>query len=184
MSERPDEPQQLLESLLSPDKPEQQNAAPRSTPEVARFDEEGEDVDALIDELETLFADAKRVPFGRRLMIDEARALELVDRLRSAFPGEVRQAHRVLDEQERILGEAQERARTMLNERGLMVELEVVRERMLARTERETDQMRAEADAYVRNVLAGLEERLAKLHASVRNGIEALEPPRTNPPAP
>jgi len=184
MSERPNEPQQLLESLLSPDEPEQQRVPPRIVPEAAPSDEEGEEVDALIDELETLFADAKRVPFGRRLMIDEARALELVDRLRSAFPGEVRQAHRVLDEQERILGEAQERARSMLDERGLMVELEVERERMLARAERETDQMRAEADAYVRSVLTGLEERLAKLHTSVRNGIEALEPPRTNPPAP
>jgi hypothetical protein len=182
MSERPNEPQQLLESLLSPDEPEHQSVPQPGRSDTVPFDDEGEDVDALIDELETLFAEAKRVPFGRRLMIDEARALELVDRLRSAFPGEVRQAHRVLDEQERILGEAQERARSMLNERGLMVELEVERERILARAERETDQMRAEADAYVRNVLSGLEERLAKLHASVRNGIEALDPPRENVP--
>jgi vacuolar-type H+-ATPase subunit H len=178
MSERPNEPQQLLESLLSTDEQDVQDTTARPAQASTPVNEEYEDVDALIDELEVMFTEAKRVPFGRRLLIDEAQALEMVDRLRSAFPGEVRQAHRVLDEQERILGEARKRAHNMLNERGLMAELEVERERMLAKAESEIEQMRAEADAYVRGVLTGLEERLTKIQASVRNGIEALDPPQ------
>ena len=169
MTDRSHEPDQLLESLLAHDEPQAANGAAPPPPE-------DDDVDALIDELEAMFAEAKRVPFGRRLMVDEARALEFIDRLRTAFPAEVRQAQRILDEQDRILDEARTQAHAMLQERGLMAELEVQRERTIARAEQEAERMRAEADAYVRGVLTDLDERLSKLHASVRNGLEALSP--------
>ncbi len=170
MSDRSHEPQQLLESLLSPDGP-QMTSPGRPTVE------EDEDVDALVDDLEAMFAESKRVPFGRKLMVDEGRALELVDRLRTAIPAEVRRAHRVLDERERIVSEARDQAHRILHERGLMAELEVERERVLALAERDIERMRAEADAYVRGVLNDLIERLAKLQASVVNGLEAQSPP-------
>ncbi len=175
MTDRPHEPQQLLESLLSPkDAPEGAPATP------ARADENDEDVDVVIDDLEMLFTGSKRMPFGRRLLVDEDQALDLVDRLRSAVPAEVRQAHRVLDEKERILDGAREEARRMLHERGLMAELEIERERMMTAAEREAERIRGDADAYVRGVLNDVGERLTKIQASVRAGIDALNPP--NPP--
>src|SRR5918997_4745065 len=105
MSDRNHEPQRLLESLLTPE--ESQQDGPEPLP-ASRVPEDNQDVDTLIDELEILFTEARRVPFGRRLMIDEDHALDLVDRLRAAIPGAVHQAHRVLEEQERILNEARE----------------------------------------------------------------------------
>lgn len=178
MSDRSNEPQRLLEALLAHDEPQQPKApvVPTLLPAPHQLDD-AEDVDALVDELETLFTEARRVPFGRRLMIDEERALELVDRLRAAIPGAVRQAHRVLEEQERILDEANEQARRMLHERGLMAELEIERERMIAQADQECERITSEADEYVRGILSSLEERLAKIQASVRRGLEALEPP-------
>ena len=170
MSDQPHEPEQLLESLLSRDDPHRARA-------VAAPLDEGDDVDALIDELEAMLAESKRVPFGRKLMVDEAHALELVDRLRSAMPVEVRQAHRILDEKERIMDDARERAHNMLHDRGLLAELEVERERMIAQAEREAERIKADGDAYVRGVLTGLAERLSKIQASVNNGLEALNPP-------
>ena len=169
MSDQPHE--QLLESLLSPEEAAQTEAAGAPPPD------EDEDVDALVDDLEALFAESKRVPFGRKLMVDEARALELVDRLRSAIPAEVRRAQRVLDEQDQILGEAREQARRTLHERGLMAELDAERDRMLAQVERDTERMRSDADVYVRGVLTDLADRLARIQASVTNGIEAVSPP-------
>lgn len=174
MSDHDPEPERLLASLLAHDEP--QPPAPTLLPAPHQL-EDAEDVDALVDELETLFTEARRVPFGRRLMIDEEHALELVDRLRAAIPGAVRQAHRVLEEQGRILDEASDQARRMLHERGLMAELEIERERMIGQAEQESERITAEADAYVRGVLSNLEERLAKIQASVRNGLEALDGP-------
>lgn len=172
MSERPHEPQQLLESLLSREEAPEHQPAPQ-----AQTTENEDDVDAVIDDLEELFTSAKRVPFGRKLLIDDNQALDLVDRLRSVVPTEVRQAHRVLDEKERILEEAREEARRMLHERGLLAELEIERERTMTAAEREVERIRGDADAYVRGVLNDLSERLNKIQLSVRNGLDALNPP-------
>ncbi len=170
MSDRTGEPEQLLESLLADPSSQQPNAGNHNLPQPS----EPEDIDSLIDELEDLVGQAKRVPFGRRVMIDEAQALDMVDRLRAAVPHEIRQAHRILDERDRVLDEARAQARRMLQDRGLIAELEVERERLLAQAEREADRIRAEADTYVRGVLADLADRLAKIQASVQNGLETL----------
>ncbi len=168
MRESANEPEQLLASLLTD---EQQAAAKRSE---ATGDEGEEDVDALIDELEALATEGKRRLLGRKLVIDEDRLLNLVDRFRSAVPAEVRQAHRVLDEHDHIIATAQAKARRALEERGLLDAVEEERARVLEEAERDADRIRGEADRYARGVLIELEERIAKLHISVRNGIAAL----------
>lgn len=171
MSEQRHEPQELLESLLSPEeKAADQTASPHA--------DENEDVDALIDELEALLAESKRVPFGKKLLVDDVRAMELVDRLRTALPAEVRQAQRILDEQDHILDMAREQARRIINERGLTAQMEADRERILADAEQEAERIRNEADVYVRGVLSDLADHLTKIQASVSNGIDALNPPQ------
>ena len=167
MTQTPGEPEHLLESLLSD---EQQAAA-----DAAAAPTDGEDdVDALIDALEALVADSRRMPF-HKLLVDEDRLLHLVDRLRSAVPAEVRQAHRVLDEQDEILSKANSQAQRMLEERGLLDALEHERRRVLDEATRDAERTRTEADRYARNVLVDLQQRLEKLQTSVRNGIDALQ---------
>lgn len=166
MSQSP-EPEHLLETLLS----DQQSQAAEAPSPV-----EGEDdVDSLIDTLEALVSEGRRMPF-HKLLVDEQRLLEIVDRLRTAVPAEVRQAHHVLDQHDQILGAAREKANKLLEERGMLEALDKERRRMLDEAEREASRIRTEADRYARNVLLDLEERLSKLHTSVRNGIDALQP--------
>lgn len=167
MSQPPHEPERLLESLLS-------NAGSASA-EQSNDQQIDEDVDSLIDALEALVADGRRMPF-RKLLIDEERLLDLVDRLRSAVPAEVRQAHQVLDQHDQIMNAAREKARAMLEERGMLEALEKERRQILDAAEHEAQRTRAEADRYARTVLVDLEERLTKIQTSVRNGVEALQP--------
>ncbi len=162
MSQASHEPDHLLASLLSPNEPAASPAQPAD-----------EDVDALIDELESLVARGRRMPL-RKLLIDEDDLLNLVDRLRTAIPAEVRQAHAVLDEHDRILESARAKARAMMDERGISAEIERQREATLAEAEREAERIRAEADRYAQRVLTDLEDRLTKVLTSVRNGIETL----------
>lgn len=175
MSQTPPESERFLASLLSE---EQQNAAAASE-SGDPADEQFDDVDSLIDAMEALVADSRRMPF-RKLLVDEEQLIDLVDRLRSAIPAEVRQAHQVLDQHDQILDRAREQARQMLEERGLLDAIDKERSRILGEAEREASRTRAEADRYARSVLVDLEERLGKLHTSVRNGIEALQPPESD----
>ena len=128
----------------------------------------------MIDELEDVIAEGKRVPFRGRLLIDEDRVLDIIDRMRVAIPEELRQARRIISEQERLIREAQERVQQVLHEQGLLEAIEAERARLLEQAEREARAVRAGADEYARQVLEELEQRLLKVITSVQNGLQEL----------
>lgn len=128
----------------------------------------------MIDELEDVIAEGKRVPFSGRLLIDEDRVLDIIDRMRVAVPEELRQARRIISEQERLISEAQERVQQVLQEKGLLAAIEAERARLLEQAEREARAVRAGADEYARQVLEELEQRLLKVITSVQNGLQEL----------
>jgi cell division septum initiation protein DivIVA len=132
------------------------------------------ELDDLIDEVEDALAEGRRVPFSGRLLVDEERILDIIDRMRIAIPEEQKRARRIIQEQERLIAEAQARVQQVLNERGLLEAIEAERGRLLQQAENEAIQVRAGADEYARQVLEELDERLMKLVTSVRNGLSAL----------
>ncbi|NJK78604.1 MAG: hypothetical protein HC893_00575 [Chloroflexaceae bacterium] len=134
------------------------------------------DLDELIDELEDALADGRRLPFGS-LIVNEDRILNIIDRMRVEVPEEIKQARRIVQEQERLLAEAQARVQQVLDEHGLLDAVEAERERILQQAQHEAADVRAGADAYAREVLEKLDEELLKLLTSVRNGLETLTPP-------
>jgi cell division septum initiation protein DivIVA len=115
--------------------------------------------------------------FGGRLLVDEERILDIIDRMRVAVPEELKQARRVIAEQERLIGEAQDQVRQAMEEQGLLAAVEAERARLLELAERDAAGVREGADQYARQVLEELEQRLARLTASVQNGLRELQPP-------
>lgn len=114
------------------------------------------------------------MPFSGRLMVDEERILDIIDRLRVAVPEEVKQARRVVGEQDRLLAEAQARVQQALEEQGLMAAINAERERLIAQAEHDAAATRSGADDYARQVLEELEQRLVRLTTSVQNGLKEL----------
>jgi DNA repair exonuclease SbcCD ATPase subunit len=127
-----------------------------------------------VDELEDALAAGRRVPFSGRLMVDEERLLDIIDRIRVAVPEELKQARKVIQEQDRLLSEAQARVHEALEEQGLLSAVETERQRLIDHAEREAAQIRAGADEYARQVLEELDARLEKIVLNVRNGLSAL----------
>jgi cell division septum initiation protein DivIVA len=133
------------------------------------------ELDDLIDELEDALAEGRRLPFsGGRLLVDEERILDIIDRMRVAIPEEHKRARRIVQEQERLISEAQARVQQVLDERGLLEAVNAERARLLQQAEQEAAQVRAGADDYARQVLEELDDRLTKVVTSVRNGLSAL----------
>jgi hypothetical protein len=133
------------------------------------------ELDQLIDELEDALAEGRRVPFSGRLMVDEERILDIIDRMRVAVPEELKHAKRVIGEQDRLIAEARARVQATLQEEGLQAAIDSERERLLAMAERDAQIIRSGADDYARQVLEELQERLAKLASNVENGLKALQ---------
>ncbi len=121
-----------------------------------------------------MLAEGRRIPFSGHLLVDEERILEVIDRMRVAVPEEVKRARRVVQEQDRLLGEARARVQAVLEEQGLLAAVEEERVRLLAEAEQEAVAVRGGADEYAQQVLRDLEEQLSGLLTSVRNGLDSL----------
>ncbi len=140
----------------------------------------------LVEQLESLLATGKKLPLTSNVVVDQERALNLIDELRAAVPEEVRAAKRISaegeriiekaqQEAERIIAKAQEQAAFLIEERGLTVAAEEESRRIVAGANDDADEIRRGADEYAVSVLVGLEGDLVKTLQSVKKGIEMLD---------
>jgi F0F1-type ATP synthase membrane subunit b/b' len=139
----------------------------------------------LINQLETVISQGKRVPLSQSIMVDEEAVRRVIDQMRVSVPDIIKQAERTLGERDRIIAQANEEASRIVQmgreQATDMVEhhelAEDARRRahdIVAEAEREAAGMRAEADSYALNSLASLAEHLAKIQREVQNGLLAL----------
>ena len=77
-----------------------------------------------------MLAEGRRVPFSGRLLVDEEKLLDIIDRMRVAVPEELKHARRIIQEQERLLSEAQGRVQQALSEEGMLEAIEAERLRL------------------------------------------------------
>jgi cell division septum initiation protein DivIVA len=147
---------------------------------------------SLLDSLEQLITSSQRIPMTNRVLVSEQEMLQLVDQIRAAVPEEIKQAHRLRQERERLLAQAQaeanriiaaarEEAERLINDEEL---LRVAAERaseIEAEAEAQAGQLRDGADTYAVETLRSLEERLDGVQVllertllSIHKGLETL----------
>lgn len=140
----------------------------------------------LIEQLERQIATGRSMPLTNNVIIDQARALDLLDQLRVAVPEEVRQAKRISEETERIveraqeeaeriLARAQEQAAFLIEERELTRAAEIRSSEIIADGEREAEEIRRGADEYAQSVLIQLEGECIKALQSIKRGLALLD---------
>lgn len=144
------------------------------------------DIQHLVDRLEDLIDEGRHMPFSRFTMIDEERALEIIDQMRISIPEEIEKAARVIGQRDRILAQANEEATRIVQQARERSEQLVDREAMVQAAQnraanvielaqQEAAAIMADADSYVLNVLSDLEQRLGKAIHVVRNGINEVQ---------
>ena len=143
------------------------------------------DIQHLVDRLEDLIDEGRHLPFSKFTVIDEERALEIIDQMRISIPEEIEKAARVLAQRDRILAQANEEAArlvTLARERGdQMIDKEALvtlakskADKIIEAANGEADNITADADQYVLESLQELEARLNRVLNEIRNGISAV----------
>ncbi len=152
----------------------------------------------LIDVLEQLASQSKKVPLTGRSIVNPEQLLELVDQMRLAVPRGIQEAKEVLDRREQVINQAlsdakrikaaaESEARTRLDESELVRSAkrrgeEVVQEaesrgqQLMQRFQAELQTRRAGADEYAREVLTDIEQRVSEILKSVRSGLSTVSP--------
>ena len=150
------------------------------------------DIQHLVDRLEDLIDEGRHV-FGTKFtMIDEERALEVIDQMRISIPEEIEKSARVLAQRDRVLAQANEEAARIIQQArhksDELVEQEVSVQAAQSRAanvieaaRQEAEVITREADNYVLQVLSALEQQLVKNINVVRNGISEVNKPPVVP---
>jgi len=144
------------------------------------------DIMQLVDQLEDVFNEGWRVPLSSALVVNEEECLRIIDQLRVWLPEEIKQARRIRQDKDRIIGEADREAeRLVTSVRGLSdrgserrVGLSVASggsQELIAAAEREAQALRDGASQYARESMGRLQSQLEMLLEQVQAGIAHLE---------
>ena len=141
-----------------------------------------------IDRLEYVIGHSRQIPLTRTVVVDQEEVLACIDELRLSLPDEIKQARWTLQEQQRLLSEAQaeaartvskagERAQTMIGQHDLVKRAEKQADAMLKEATAKAEETRRAADRYASEVMQNLESQLLRTIATVKKGVEALRTP-------
>ena len=150
------------------------------------------DILHLVDRLEQLVNEGRRLPLSNKVMVDEQKIWDLIDQMRISIPEEVKKAKRTNQERDRIIAQAHEEAARMIDlkreEAAAMVsehELSKAAEdrasTIVERARRDAESLRADADEYVIQVLSNLATDLERALTEARNGITRVQQDRLTP---
>ncbi|MEO1286838.1 MAG: ATP synthase F0 subunit B [Chloroflexota bacterium] len=144
------------------------------------------DIQHLVDRLEDLIDEGRHLFGTKYTMVDEERALEIIDQMRISIPEEIEKAARILAQRDRILAEAHEeaarivqehrkKAENMLDENATVHAANARAESIKEQAKQEAARITSEADDYVMHILSNLEHQLVRDLSEIRNGITVLK---------
>ena len=146
------------------------------------------DVLELIDTLDELVRNAKRVPLSREVRVDKEKLDGLFDQLRATIPEEITEARGIVKERqemleaagreaERILGETHERQTQLVAEHDLISQAELASKDIIDDARAEEREIRLGAEDYADEILGTLELNLSRFIAAIQRGRERLQGP-------
>jgi cell division septum initiation protein DivIVA len=117
------------------------------------------DIQHLIDSLEELVADSRRLPIGGGVMLDRARLLDLIDQMRAAVPVDVRDARQVLQRRDEMLNAARADAQRVVEEAQRAAQ-ELLKDHELTRSaEAQAQEITRQAQLRATQIVREAEER-------------------------
>jgi len=145
----------------------------------------------IINEMEELIESSPKVPMTRRVLVDEDRLLDFLDRIRTSLPDELRQAKWVIQEREKVITDSKREAMRIMEDAEKQVEKkadesEVTRKaydlaaQIQAQAEEVAIQIKQGARDYADDILAGLESKLEQIAQQIRAGRIELQDMKSN----
>jgi len=153
------------------------------------------DIQHLVDRLEDLIDEGRHMPMSKYTLVDEERALEIIDQMRISIPEEIEKAARILAQRDRILSQAhEEAARVVQNARekgeNLLeneANVQAAHSRaanIIEQAKQDAEEITREADDYALKIFSTLERRLVKVTSDVRQGIDVMQATEPEPSTP
>lgn len=125
----------------------------------------------LLDDLEEILANASKVPFSEKAIVDSDEIRSIVDDIRLSMPKDIQQAKWVKDEQDRILNEARGEYDKVIIAAKKQAEYLVENDIIKKEAEKRVDALISEAENHSRYIKLRSYEYVDKLLFDMQNDI-------------
>jgi cell division septum initiation protein DivIVA len=144
------------------------------------------DLLSVLNDLEEVIENSSKIPLTKKILVDEERVLDLLDRVRTTLPEEIRQAKWILQEREKVLVDSQKEAARILEDAQRQVVIKAddsevarqaksVAEEIVSKAEVVAREIREGARSYADDILKNLEDSLGKITEQIQGGRDQLK---------
>lgn len=127
----------------------------------------------LLEYLQEIFETSSKLPVTGKILVDKKEAINIVEQITNYLPDEFKKAQWIVEEKERILGEALEETSTMRKESIDMIKRQIENhdivkdavlraEEIIASAQRDAKAMRLGARNYADEILTQLEKQITE----------------------
>lgn len=117
------------------------------------------DILHLIDRLEEIVSEGRRVPVGGGVVVSRQKMIDLVDRMRVAVPREVYDAREVLEQKEAVIEEGRRQAQELLSRAHEELENRLNETEVVRAAHERSREITLDAERRVRELLQAAEEQ-------------------------
>ncbi|MDR1413280.1 MAG: ATPase [Actinomycetes bacterium] len=144
------------------------------------------DIEQLVNRIEEVIDSSKSVPLSQSKMVDPDAIYDIIDEIRNQYPEDLKQARWIVKQRQemieeaerevnRVLEDAQERARDLVDETQIVREAQSRAAEIAEDARADAREVRLGAEDYADEMLANLEVNLGKLLTSVQRGRDRLQ---------
>lgn len=146
---------------------------------------QNQDIEALLERLESLVISARSVPFSDNCMVDREEMLVLITMIRDELPGELKQAKWLLEQNRQLIAEARKEAEAimrdaearmsrMIDEHEITQKARLQAADLLEKSNQAAQKIRSGSMDYARKRLSEIEEQLGTMLAMVQRNKKDL----------
>jgi hypothetical protein len=117
------------------------------------------DILHLIDRLEEIVSEGRRVPVGGGVVVSRQRIIDLIERMRVAVPREVYEARDVIEQREAAIDEGRRQAQDLLSRAHDELENRLNETEVVKAAHERSRQLTLDAERRVRDLLQAAEEQ-------------------------
>lgn len=144
----------------------------------------------VLNEMEELIVNSLRVPMTKRVMVDEDRLLDYLDRIRASMPEELRQARWVIQEREKVITDSKREAVRIMEDAEKQLERKAVDSEITRKAQEIAQDIKLQSEEvaqtikqgardYADEILAELEGRLTNVVMQIQEGRSELNGMKT-----
>ncbi|MCG8402209.1 MAG: ATPase [Firmicutes bacterium] len=145
----------------------------------------------IINEMEELIESCPKVPMTKRVLVDEDRLLDYLDRIRTSIPEELRQAKWVIQEREKVITDSKREAMRIIEDAEKQLERKADESEINRKAQEMAGQIQEQAEEvarqiklgardYADEILAELDDRLQKIVKQIDEGRSELQEMKFN----